>query len=61
MSMSIPAGFEPTRWWKVVGPDGRLWCETSSEKEARTSMRDGDKIYRLFEKKEQQWIPEEAK
>jgi hypothetical protein len=38
----------PGRWWKVTGPDGRLWCETSNEQEARDSMREGDKLERLF-------------
>lgn len=45
-----------TRWWKVLGPKGELWCETSNEKEARDSMREGDTLYRLFEKTERRFL-----
>lgn len=31
-------------WWRVLGPDGALWCETSVESEARDSMRSGDSL-----------------
>lgn len=51
--------FEPTKWWQVVDPDGVIWCETSSEKEARASIRAGDKLYRLYEKVEQEWRAQE--
>lgn len=30
--------WEPTRWWRVQSTDGRMWCETSDEQEARDSM-----------------------
>lgn len=47
--------YEPTKWWKVVDSDGNLWCETSSEKEAKDNMRPGDFLYRLYEKVEREW------
>lgn len=51
--------YTPTKWWKVVAPNGKIWCETSSEEEARSSMRPGDTLCRLFEKVEYQreWRP----
>jgi hypothetical protein len=47
--------FVPTRWWKVLGPDGELWCETSDKKEAVRSMRPGDTLHHLFEKIQHEW------
>jgi hypothetical protein len=41
--------WEPTAWWRVVAADGSLWCETSSESEARQYIRSGDKLQRLWE------------
>lgn len=29
-----------SRWWRVMDADGRMWCETSDEKEARRALRD---------------------
>lgn len=43
------------RWWRVIGPDGELWCETSDEDEARESMRPGDKIQRIWEREDREW------
>jgi len=40
--------FEPAKWWRVVGADGELWCETTSVKQALSSMRTGDKLYRMY-------------
>lgn len=42
--------WEPSRWWRVIAPDGSLWCETSSESEARDNVRLGDTLQRL-------WVP----
>lgn len=39
----------PAPWWRVVGPDGGVWCETSSESEARQKSRPGDALQRLWE------------
>ncbi|WP_010540393.1 hypothetical protein [Dietzia alimentaria] len=51
----------PARWWRVIGADNQLWAETSSESEARTKMRPGDTLYRLWEAMPasqcQQWVP----
>lgn len=46
------------RWWRVIGPDGELWCETSDGDEARESMRPGDTLQRIWEREEQQWRDE---
>ena len=54
-------GYSVTRWWRVVAPDGKTWCETSDEKEARDCMREGDKLQRLFSKTEFQWMDVEEK
>jgi len=40
--------FDPAKWWRVVGADGELWRETTSLKEALSSMRTGDKLYRMY-------------
>jgi hypothetical protein len=47
--------FEPTGWWQVLDPEGKLWCETSNEKEARDAIRPGDSLHRLYEKVQQEW------
>lgn len=39
----------PTKWWRVLAPDGELWCETSDENEARSNVRPGDVLERLFQ------------
>lgn len=49
----------PGRWWRVIAPDGSLWCETSNEKEARDSMRPGDRIYRGWTVTLNEWRPAE--
>jgi hypothetical protein len=50
--------WEPTRWWRVVDPAGKLWCETSSEYEARSWMREGDTLEHLHSQIFYEWIPE---
>ncbi|MFI8590130.1 hypothetical protein [Dietzia maris] len=51
----------PTRWWRVIGADNQLWAETSNEVEARSRMRPGDTLYRLWEampaSHHQRWLP----
>lgn len=49
--------WKPGGWWKVLGPDGKLWCETSNQAEAIEFMRPGDVLYRHFVQKNQQWRP----
>ena len=39
----------PARWWRAVGADGELWCESSDEAEVRGSMRPGDTLQRLWQ------------
>jgi hypothetical protein len=34
----------PGRWWRAVGSDGELWCESSYEQEVRREARPGDRI-----------------
>jgi len=48
-------GFEPTSWWRVVAPDGSLWCETSNVNEARRVLRIDDRLERLYVKTEEEW------
>lgn len=45
--------FEPGRWWRVLDPQGGIWCETSDEAEARSVMRKGDRLERLWDAKPQ--------
>lgn len=49
---------KPGRWWRVIGPDGRLWCETSDEDEAREAMRPGDQLQRLYRAEIHEWRDE---
>jgi hypothetical protein len=56
-----PSGWERTRWWRVVEPNGELWCETSDEREARealTTAPDGGVLGRLWRRAEQEWREE---
>lgn len=49
---------QPTKWWRVMGPDSHLWAETSSESDARSKMRPGDTLYRLWETRPAgRWLP----
>lgn len=50
--------FRPGRWWRVVAPDGSLWCESSSEQENRDAMRKGDKLYRIWRVELTEWREE---
>lgn len=50
-----PSGWRPTRWWRVIAPDGSVWAETSDEDEARSRVRPGDRLERLFERRETEW------
>jgi len=47
--------WEQGRWWRVLDERGKLWCETSSEREAREAMRPGDKLQALWTKLETEW------
>lgn len=49
------AEYVPGRWWRVVAPDGSLWCETSVESEARRMVRSGDRLQRLYVLELQEW------
>jgi hypothetical protein len=46
---TIRGDWAPGRWWRVIAPDGSLWCETSNEQEARDATRDGDVLERLYD------------
>lgn len=46
---------QPGRWWRVISPNDTLWCETSSEQEARDYMRPGDRLQRLWVRQEEEW------
>jgi hypothetical protein len=45
----------PTRWWRAVGPDGKLWCESSDEAEVRERSRPTDTIERLWQQTRYEW------
>lgn len=47
--------WEPGRWWRVIGPDGQWWCETSDETEARAAVRPGDTLFRQYVRTESEW------
>ena len=47
--------WKPGRWWRVVSSTGDLWCETSSESEAREAMRPGDRLLRLWIQEISEW------
>ncbi|MCV7174899.1 hypothetical protein [Mycolicibacterium sphagni] len=44
-----------TGWWRVTLADGTIWCETSSETEARDRVPDGAVLQKLFEKRKTEW------
>lgn len=33
--------FEPTKWWRSVDADGKLWCESSNENEVASTWMPG--------------------
>lgn len=43
-----PAEWKADRWWRTVGPDGSVWCESSNEAEVRERARPGDTIQRFY-------------
>ena len=47
--------YEPGTWWRVLAYDGALWCETSDEHEARSRMRPGDRLQRMYVFQAQEW------
>lgn len=49
-------GWERGRWWQVIGPDGKLWCETSDGEEAKRMMREGDKLYKQYVRSESKFV-----
>lgn len=49
-------GWEPGRWWRVFDRNGVLWCETSSEKEAREVMRKGDTLHHIYVQTKYKWV-----
>lgn len=49
--------WEPTGWWRSIGPDGELWGESSDELEIRRMARPDDRIQRHIRrvKIEEKW------
>lgn len=47
--------YSPTGWWRVVGPDGELWAESSDEVEIRQRIRPGDIIQRHMRHVKERW------
>ncbi len=52
--------WKPGRWWRVLGPDGDLWCETSDEAEARERARPGDRLERQWVLLKEEWRPADS-
>lgn len=51
----------PTRWWRVVEADDRVWCESSDEAEARQALATcptGGRLQRLYDRVEREWRDE---
>jgi len=40
--------FVATGWWRAIGPDGSLWCESSDSAEFLTMVRPGDRVQRQY-------------
>ena len=51
--------WERGRWFRVLAPDGSLWCETSDGREAVTHMRPGDELWKQWRREETEWRPED--
>jgi hypothetical protein len=51
--------WKPTRWWRAVDAAGEVWCECSDEAQVRASMREGDKLERLYEPVSAEWRAEQ--
>lgn len=51
---------KPGRWWRAVGPDGKMHAESSDEQEIRGFLRPGDTLQRIYvyEVKEEEWRDE---
>jgi hypothetical protein len=47
---------QPTKWWRVIAPDGSLRAETSNEDDARQRVRPGDTLQRLYMAQTSQWV-----
>lgn len=54
--MSVMKNWKPDGWWRVIAPDGSLWCESSDQRENRESMRVGDMLQRHEQHVEQRWV-----
>ena len=51
----MSGGWERGRWWMVTDADGKLWCHTSVEGEAREMMRPGDVLWKEWVRTEYEW------
>jgi hypothetical protein len=51
----IDTGWQPGRWFVVVGPDGEVWAETSDEADARSRMRPHDVLWREETREQHRW------
>jgi hypothetical protein len=57
MEPTLREGWQPTRWWRAIGADGGLWCESSVEQEVREAARPGDRVEHLWSRTEYDWRP----
>lgn len=53
------AEYAPTKWWRVLLPDGSIWMETSDEDEVRRDRPEGARVQRLYERCAHQWRDDE--
>jgi hypothetical protein len=51
-----------TRWYRVVGPDGELWMESSDPDECQEAMRPGDTLQYLWAREDKEWqdVPDDC-
>lgn len=59
LALILIGEWEPTRWWRAIGPDDELWAESSDEEEIRQLARSGDRIEHLWQTVPiREWRPE---
>lgn len=40
--------WKPGRWYRAIGPEGDLWCESSDRAEVVDLAREGDRLERIW-------------
>lgn len=52
------ADWQPTRWWRALNPDGKLWAESSDTEEIHAHARPRDRVQQLWERTDRAWADE---